>query len=73
MTVYTRGKKWRIDPVESPLQMHKFGEHYGTHVDTRKMKIITLTDVMQAAARVEEYDFLIYETYGIIYVCEILL
>jgi len=69
MTVFNLVEKWII---RDDLYLYRFASHYGVDINFAKLKkqVITVGLVQEIAARVEDADFLIYESYGLIYVYE---
>jgi hypothetical protein len=67
MTVFNLVKKWLI---KDKISLYRFIKYYKIDVNFAKIKKqqLTLGLVQEIAARDDEGDFLIYESYGFIYV-----
>jgi hypothetical protein len=75
MTVYEKRGKLVLSPgIEYPeLLLYEFAKDYGVNVDVDKLRKqgVGVDDVRRALGFVTEADFLVYESYGFIYVFEI--
>ena len=75
MVVFEKREKLVISPdVEYPeLVLYEFVKGYGVNVDVDKLRKqgVSVDDVRMALGFVDEADFLVYESYGFIYVFEI--
>jgi hypothetical protein len=73
MTVYSLVKKWRIDPNRAHRDLHNFAKEHKAPVsffEIEKIKVIQEGDVKRVAAQVESADFIVYESYDVIYIYE---
>lgn len=66
-------KKYRISENSRELDLLRFADEHGLKIRFDKLmkkKIIRLGDVREVVAMVEDSDFLVFESYGIIYIYE---
>ena len=74
MTVYYQKAKYVLnDPTTDKENFYKICKEYGVIFDIKKYsrKVLRESDVREWLARVDEADFLVYESYGFIYIYEV--
>ena len=74
MTVYHQKAKHVLnDPTTDKKNFYKICKEYGVIFDIKRYsrKVLRIGDVREWLARVEVADFLVYESYGFIYIYEI--
>jgi hypothetical protein len=66
-------KKYIISEERRESDILKFANEQGLNIrydKLKKKKIIRLGDIQEIVARIDDADFLVYESYGIVYIYE---